>query len=185
MAADTIFDSKGDHVEKKEDHSATIIIVGRVSHTAGLVQLDGRTQFYYRRAVRAYFQRTKIINHRNRNGVIDTRMTNRVILVVTSFDRRKRERAEAVERVTRCLASYQDIPGNHIIKAVEGVAKEGMMTVRDIASAIQQKQFPADVIIAGDKPLFPWFDPLRKILNKQGISPQYLEGYEAPLEVYA
>ncbi len=170
MSADTIFTGKDEErTEKKEDNSATIFIVGKVVHAAGGVQLDDQTRLRCRRAVREYYQRTKIIRRRRNDTVTNTRITNKVFLVIASFDRRERERNEAIEQIKYCFTSCQHIPKEHIIEV-----REKKLILEDIATAIKDKKLPSNVIIIGEKPRFTWRNPLAAILKKGGIVPNYL-----------
>lgn len=184
MVADCAFTGKEDQTAKHEDLSATIIVVGRVEYKMGLVHLSGRTIFDCRLAIREFYQRTKIIKHYRADGAITRRMAGKVILIATSFDRRKRERAEAITKISDHFAGFKDIPASQVVKAIEGVAEQEMKTVREVAEAIQGGQFPKNVIIAGDEPSFCWFDPLERILKKHGVIPQYLRECRFPLPAY-
>lgn len=187
MFADTYLAGKdGEQTKKKEDNSATIFVVGRVTYTPGGVQLDDKTRLNCKYALREYYQRTKIINKRRNGSVVDTRITNKVYLVITSFDRRKRERDEAIEQIRCCFASYQHIPIKQILEIREGKlsleeAMEGKLSLEDFAAAIQNKEFPSNVIVAGSKFSFTWKNPFRwrnplsASLKKFGIIPEYLD----------
>ncbi|MDO8573056.1 MAG: hypothetical protein Q7S11_04870 [bacterium] len=176
MVADTIFTGKDEQTEKKEDNSVTIFVVGRVSCIAGIVQLDPQTRLHCRRAVKEYYQRTKIINRRRNGSVVDTRITNKVYLAITSFDRRKRERNEAIEQIRCCFDSHEYIPQEHILEI-----REGKFSLEGFATAIKTKEFPSSVIIIGNefsftwRNPFTWKNPLATGLKKFGITPEFLE----------
>jgi hypothetical protein len=174
MSADPIFTDEK-RTENREDRSAIIFVVGRVAYTPGGVQLDAETRLHCRRAVKEYYQRTKVINRRRNGSVVDTRLTNKVYLVIVSFDRRARERNEAIEQIRCCFASYQHIPEEQILKV-----GEGKLSLENFAVAIRKKELPSNVIVVGEKFSFTWRNPFRwknplaASLKKFGITPEYL-----------
>lgn len=186
MSADTIFAGKDEEqIGKTEDSSATIFVVGEVTHTAGVVQLDDQTRLHCCRAVREYYHRTKIINRRRNGAVTDTRITNKVFLVLVSFDRRERERNEAIEQIRCCFASHQYIPEKQILEIREGKLDteermKGRFSLEDFAVAIQNNEFPSNVIVYGNefsftwKNPFRWKNPLTGSLKRRGIVPEYI-----------
>jgi len=186
MVADDGLVGAGEQTGKGDDLSATIFVIGKVeNYKAGLVHLSGRTVFDCRLAIKEFYQRTRIVKHYGADGVITRRTAGKVILVATSFDRRKRERIEAVIKVSDHLTRLEDIPADQVIKAMDGEGIQGVMTIREVAVAIQEGKYPQNVIIAGDEPMFRWFNTLDRILKKQGVNPQYLREYRVPLPAYA
>ena len=180
MSADTYLAGKDDEqTEKMGNDSATIFVVGKVTHTPGGVQLDDETRLHCRRALKEYYHRTKIINKRRNGSVVDTRITNEVYLVIASFDRRARERNEAIEQIRCCFTSYQHIPAKQILEI-----REEKLSLEDFAAAIQNSEFPSNVIIVGRefsfrwRTPFEWRNPLTVSLKKFGIVPEYLDTTE-------
>jgi len=168
MVADTIFTGEK-RTERREDRSATIFIVGKVSNIMGVLQLEPQTRLHCRRAVGEYYERTKIINRRRNGTAVVANITNQVYLVVTSFDKKEDKNKEAIRQIRCCLASYEDIFPDHIIEVGKGKS-----TFEDVAVAIKNKKIPSNVIAIGDEPLFTWRNPLATSFKKNGIAVEYL-----------
>lgn len=178
--------SGSDEAEKNEELSATIFVVGKVEYKIGHSYLSGRTEFDCRLAVKEFFQRARIVKHRGPGGsVVSKRTGGRVILVATSFDRRGRERYEAVKKIGGRFASFTEIPSEQIVLAMEGEKMQGIETIQKLAAAIQEGKYPQKVIVASDEPLFRFLSPLERILKKYGITPEYLRESRYPLPAYA
>lgn len=168
MVADTIL-TVDNRTQKREDRSATIFVVGRVSYVMGIVQLDPQTRLYCRRAVGEYYERTKIINRRKNCEVVSKRTTNDVYLVMASFEKEEEKKNQIIEQIRSCFACYEDIPEDHIIDL-----REEKSSLEDVVVAIQEKRLPSNVIVMGNAPFFTKRNPLEMIFKKGGIVPEYL-----------
>lgn len=173
---------------KKEDHSATIIVPGKVVYRFDSFQLDEETRQYCRLAVHEYYRRTKIIRRLKNADVVKTTITNPVFLVVTSFDRRANEKDEAIKQLKCCFSSYQNVPKENIFEVREfdqntfdtgttntPEAEENRLNFEGTTDAIKVGKLPSKVIIAGSKPTLFGRSPLLTHFKRKGIPFQYLD----------